>query len=218
MSKSESSNRVEIGSKGALAVALSKIKGFIQPKVSVEQYPTDPEIAAEVLWYANMKGDIGKVSVDLGCGTGVLGIGIALLSKVRVMMIDVDKDALEVARKNLSKIESEYKLPGEVEFLLKDVKDFNEKADFVVENPPFGIKNKHADRSFLLKAFEVGNVIYSFHKSESKNFIDKLSRENGFKVTEVLEFEFPLKATLGYHTRKIKMIEVSCFRLEKQVK
>ena len=65
-----------IASKGALAVILSKLKVFTAPKVRVEQYPTDAEIAAEVLWQAHMKGDIGKVSADLGCGTGILGIGL----------------------------------------------------------------------------------------------------------------------------------------------
>ncbi|MAE42436.1 DNA methylase [Candidatus Woesearchaeota archaeon] len=218
MSKSESSNRSkigQIGSKGALAVALSRLEGFIEPKVRVEQYVTDAEVAAEVLWNMGLRGDVGKVSVDLGCGTGILGIGLMLLGKVRVLFVDSDKGALEVAKRNLKKIQSEYKVLGEAEFLLQDVKDFNENVNLVVENPPFGVKNKHADRVFLKKAFEVGNVVYSFHKSESREFISKFSSENGFKVTNIFDFEFPLKATLSYHTRKIKRIKVSCFRLEK---
>ena len=218
MSKSESSNRSkigQIGSKGALAVALSRLEGFIEPKVRVEQYVTDAEVAAEVLWNMGLRGDVGKVSVDLGCGTGILGIGLMLLGKVRVLFVDSDKGALEVAKRNLKKIRSEYKVLGEAEFLLQDVKDFNENVNLVVENPPFGVKNKHADRVFLKKAFEVGNVVYSFHKSESREFISKFSSENGFKVTNIFDFEFPLKATLSYHTRKIKRIKVSCFRLEK---
>src|SRR3989344_7701569 len=116
MSKSESSEKVEIGSKGALAVALSRLESFTEPKVRAEQYSTDSEIAAEVLWQLKMKGDIGKVSVDLGCGTGILGIGLALLGKVRVYMVDSDGRALETARKNMEKVQSEYKVPGSLVF------------------------------------------------------------------------------------------------------
>ena len=218
MAKSESSNRAEISSKGALAVALSNLEGFIKPKVRIEQYTTDPEIAAEVLWHAKMGGDIGKVSADLGCGTGILGIGLVLLAKVSVHMIDSDNDALEVARKNMKKVQSEYKVAGKAIFVHQDVQEFRKKVDLVVENPPFGVKNKHVDKKFLSKAFEIGTVIYSFHKSESKGFIDKFSTENGFRVTGIWDFRFPLKATMDFHTKKIKHIGVSCFRLEKVIK
>ena len=214
MSKSESSNS-RIGSKGALAVALSRLESFSEPKVRVEQYITDAEIAAEVLWNAHMKGDIRKVSVDLGCGTGILGLGLLLLGKVRVFMVDADEDALKIAKENYQKLQSEFNMSGEAVFVHKDIKDFKETADLVVQNPPFGVKNKHADKEFLKKAFEISKVIYSFHKSKSKRFIENLSRENGFNVTNIFDFEFPLKATFSYHTRKIKRIKVSCFRIEK---
>ena len=213
MSKSESSYKA-IGSKGALAVALSRLEVFSEPKVRVEQYVMDAEIGAEVLWNAHMKGDIGKVSVDLGCGTGILGLGLLLLSKVRVFMVDADEDALKIAKANYQKIKSEFKV-SEAIFVHKDIKDFNENVDFVVQNPPFGVKTKHADKVFLEKAFKISNLIYSFHKSESENFISKFSTENNFKITDVWDFNFPLKATQSYHTRKIRRIKVSCFRIVK---
>ena len=205
----------QINSKKALAVALSKLEGFREAKVSVEQYTTDPEIAAEILWNARMRGDLGKVSADLGCGTGILGIGLMLLGKVRVYMVDSDSDALETAKRNLEKVKSEYEVPGEAVFVHQDVQNFGKKAELVVENPPFGVKKRHADRAFLKKAFETGNIVYSFHKSESRAFLDKFSTENGFRITDSWHFEFPLKATMGFHSRRIKRIEVSCFRLEK---
>jgi len=207
----------EITSKKALAVALSKLKGFIEPKVRVEQYITDAEVAAEVLWNMRLRGDIGKVSVDLGCGTGILGIGLMLLGKVRVYMVDSDENALSIAKKNLERAQSEYKVAGEAVFLCQDVIEFNKKVDFVVENPPFGVKVRNADRDFLKKAFEVGKIVYSFHKSASKKFIDRFSSENGFEVTNIFDFDFPLKATYKFHSRRIKRIEVSCFRMEKKI-
>ncbi|MDP7244840.1 MAG: METTL5 family protein [Flavobacteriales bacterium] len=216
MAKSESSNRGRIGSKKALAVLLSGLEGFKGPKVRVEQYATDAEVAAEVLWQAYMKGDIGKVSIDLGCGPGILGIGMLALNAQKVYFVDFDSKVLEVAKKNLAKMESEGYAAGEAIFRCQDVNDFKEKADLVVQNPPFGVKIKHMDKIFLKKAFEIGKVVYSFHKSESKRFVKAFSDDNGFRVTNILDFQFPLKATQSYHNHGIKRINVSCFRIEKK--
>ena len=128
MTKSESSNRGNLESKKALAMLLSGLEGFIGPKVRVEQYATDPEIAAEVLWQAYMKGDIGKVSVDLGCGTGILGIGLLALGSEKVYFIDLDQKVIDIAKENLSKLESEYNL-GDAVFKCQDIDDFNDSSD-----------------------------------------------------------------------------------------
>ena len=214
MAKSESSNSARIGSKKALAVLLSGLEGFKEPKVRVEQYATDPEISAEVLWQAFMKGDIGKVSVDLGCGTGTLGIGLLVLGAGKVYFVDFDEKVLEVAKKNLARVQSEGYDVGEAVFRCQDINDFDIKVELAIENPPFGIKVRHMDRVFLNKAFEIGKKVYSFHKSESKNFVKAFSDDKGFRITNVWDFEFPLKATQNYHTRRIRRIKVSCFRIE----
>lgn len=206
----------EIRSKSSLAIALSKLEGFKEPKVSVEQYTVDSEIGAFVLWNGLLKGDIRqKVSVDLGCGTGILGIGALLLGAKKVFLVDNDSSALKIAKKSLEKVKSECSIDGEAVFVCKDIKEFSEKTDTVIENPPFGVKVRHADKVFLERAFEIGKVIYSFHKSESKRFIERLSIKNEFKITDVWDFKFPLKATYKFHSRRIKYIDVSCFRLEK---
>ncbi len=206
----------EIRSKSGLAVALSRLEGFKEPKVSVEQYAMDSEVGAFVLWNGLLKEDIrGKVSADMGCGTGILGIGALLLGAKKVFFVDSDSSALGTAKKSFEKVKGEYSIEGEAVFLCNDVGDFSEKCDTVIENPPFGVKVRHADRAFLKKAFETGKVIYSFHKSESKSFIERFSAKNEFKITGVWDFKFPLKATYGFHSSRIKYIDVSCFRLEK---
>jgi len=215
MAKSESSYRCKIGSQKALAIVLSGLEGFKEPKVRVEQYSTDAEIAAEVLWQAYMKGDIGKVSVDLGCGTGFLGIGLLALGSEKVYFIDSDQKVIDLAKENLSKLESEDKL-GDAVFICQDIDDFNDSVDLVVQNPPFGTKVRHIDKIFLKKAFEISKIVYSFHKSETKKFVESFSRDNGFKITDIFDFKFVLKATMEHHIRKVKRIDVSCFRLEKQ--
>ena len=95
-------------SKSELAIVLSKLKGFKRPKVSVEQYSMDSEVGASVLWNAALLGDIKqKVSVDLGCGTGILGIGALLLGAKKVYFVDSDQEALEIAKENWRKVKSE---------------------------------------------------------------------------------------------------------------
>ena len=78
----------------------SRLKGFSEAKVRVEQYPTEPAIAAEVLWKAIMAGEIQEKTIaDLGCGTGILGIGCLLLGSKRVFFVDIDPGALEIWKK-----------------------------------------------------------------------------------------------------------------------
>ena len=159
-----------INSKSKLAVLLSKLKGFEIGKVRerLEQYQTDPEIAAEIVWSASFNGDIsGKVIVDLGCGTGVLGIGALVMGAKKVIFVDIDEKAVETARLNLAFIEEELdiSLDKKAVFVVEDINKFKtEEADLVLQNPPFGVKTKHADKVFLEKAMEIGPIIYSFHK------------------------------------------------------
>ena len=208
-------NEHRINSKKALAVLLSRLEGFKSPEARVEQYSTDSEIAAEVLWQAFMKGDIGKVSVDLGSGPGMLGIGLLALGAQKVYFVDFDQKVMEIAKGNMTKVKSECNAAGEAVFLWQDVNGFNEQVDLVVMNPPFGVKVRHADREFLKKAFEVGKVVYSFHKTESKKFLERFAKDNNFKITDAFDFNFPLKATMQFHSKRIKRISVSCFRFER---
>lgn len=206
----------QIRSKSGLAIALSRLKGFERPKVSVEQYTMDSEIGAFVLWQATLKGDIAqKVSADLGCGTGILGIGCLLLGASKAYFVDNDEHALKIAKENLKIVKSEFLIEGKASFLCNDILGFDKKVDTVVQNPPFGVKVRHADKAFLEKAMKTGKVIYSFHKSNTKGFIFKFADEKNFKVTNVWDFKFPLKASYEFHSLRIKRIGVSCFRIEK---
>jgi len=214
---------MQIRSKSNLAVLLSKLKGFEIGKVSerLEQYQTDPEIAAEILWFAGFIKDIsGKVIVDLGCGTGILGIGALLLGAKQVIFVDIDENAVETAKENIAFVEEELgvKLGRKAKFVVEDIKKFKAKnVDLVVQNPPFGVKVKHADKIFLEKAMELSPVIYSLHKIESRKFIDAVSKDKGYKTTHFWSFDFPLKMTLKHHRKRIYRIKVGCWRLEKLI-
>jgi putative methylase len=207
----------EIASKSDLAIFLSRLKGFKKPKADAEQYMTEPEIAAELLWVMKMRNEIdGKTIADLGSGTGILGIGALLLGARKVFLVDKDADAMEAAKQNLDYLKAEgYKL-GKAVFVLGDIQMFNERADAVVENPPFGTRQEHADKAFLEKAFATADVVYSFHKTSTEKFVRAVSGDNGFDVAEKADYAFPLKRTQEHHTRRMHRIEVSLYRLEKK--
>jgi predicted RNA methylase len=59
---------------------LEEIEPFAQPKEELEQYQTNATIAGEMLHYiSNQVEDFDYSSiVDLGCGTGILGIAACL--------------------------------------------------------------------------------------------------------------------------------------------
>lgn len=199
-------------SKSGLAIALSKLDVFPSPKPKLEQYPTDSEIAAEVIWSAHMRDDLeGKTVADLGCGTGMLGIGALLMGAKKVFFIDTDTAALAVLGNNLNRL----KIKKGFEIINSDISLFDKKSDLVLQNPPFGTKTRHLDREFLKKAFSISEIIYSFHKTSTSRFVDAFAKDNGFKITNRWEFDFPLKQTLNFHKKRIQRIEVTCFRLEK---
>ena len=205
----------KIMSKSGLAVALSYLGGFKEPKVKDEQYITDSEVGASILWNAYLLGDIkGKVITDLGCGTGILGIGALLLGAKSVYLIDFDSNALKIAKNNILKVKSEGYSIGEVEFITKSIKDIKIKSGIVLENPPFGTKIKHNDMIFLEKAMTIAPITYSLHKSESKAFLERFSAKNNVKITHIWDFKFPIKASFAFHRRQIHRIDVSCFRFE----
>ena len=208
----------KIMSKSSLAMSLSGLKGFLEPKVSQEQYVMDGEIGAFALWNAYLLGDIeGKAIVDLGCGTGILGIGALLLGAKSLLFVDSDENALEIAKANLLKVKSEFKGLGNADFRCLDISNVKLKSSIAIQNPPFGTKVMHNDIFFLEKALDTAPVVYSFHKSESKAFLERFSARNNAKITHIWDFKFPLKASFAFHRRQIHRINVSCFRFEKQL-
>jgi putative methylase len=203
-------------SKKELAIVLSKLSKFNAPNVKLEQYITDSEIASDVLWQAFMREDIrDKIIADLGSGTGILGLGCLLLGAKKVYFVDIDDKVLEIAKNNLNKLKEMFEIKGKSEFINDNISNFNEKVDIVIQNPPFGTKQKHIDKVFLEKSFEISRKIYSFHKLTSKKFIDAISRDFSFKIVEILSFSFPLKKTMKFHKKKVEKIDVGCWILEK---
>lgn len=196
--------------KKKLEMILEKIPAHPQPNPQLEQYPTPSYIASDMLYFAHSFGDIQERKVmDLGCGCGIFALGAKLLGADFVIGMDIDDKAIEIARNYAQKL----KLA--VDFQVCEIKDFNEKGDTVIQNPPFGAQMRHADRPFLEKAITLSNVVYSLHLSETQEFIEKLADKNNMQITHTKQYEFAIKHTFDFHTKEKKNFEVTLFRFEK---
>lgn len=182
--------------KKELEIILSGLETFGRQKLNLEQYQTEAHIASDFLWNVFMGGDIeNKVIADFGCGNGILGIGALLLGAKKVYFLDIDKDAIQIAKRNVKNLEEKFIFNKT--FMNKSVSDFNSKVDTVLQNPPFGVKRTHADKPFLLKAMKCGKKIYSFHKLETKNFIVDFVKNEGARIKFVKRYDFPLRKGRG---------------------
>ncbi len=204
--------------KKKLAKELSKLEGFQNPKPWLEQYMTDSETASFMLWNAYMLGDVeGKTILDLGSGTGVLGIGALLLGADKVVFIDIDEEAINVLKQNLKAISIP---PEKYEVIKADVtkEDFlinHLNIDVVVQNPPFGIQKHGMDVKFLTTSLNIASVVYSLHDSASLSFLKALQDKLGFRITHHWSVQLMLKQTMKFHKARVKRIQAVMLRLQK---
>ncbi len=203
-------------SKRELEVELSKLKSFSEVSVSSEQYATPAHIVADWVWTMAMKGEVaGKIFLDAASGPGIIGLGLLLLGARKIYFLDKDSKAMAICVENYNKLAEEYEV-GEAEFVTADITLFDEEVDCVVENPPFGTKEKHIDKVFLEKAFSVAPLIYSMHKYSTKGFIESIVQDYGFRITEYLRYDFPIKAQFSFHKKPVKNVDVAVWRMEKR--
>jgi putative methylase len=188
-----------------LEMMLEKVKGFEKPNVALEQYATPALIAAELLHFAFMHGDLKGTVYDLGCGTGVLAIGAKLLGAEKVVGFDIDPSALEIAKENA------HRLDLNVEFLQADITGISGHVDTVIMNPPFGAQSKGSDRPFLKTALKVSDVTYSIHNCGSYRFVKKFIEPAD--ITDWYEIGFPIKRTFKFHKKDVEFVKIEIYRI-----
>jgi len=206
-----------IPNKKALEIILSAVRGFEKPIPELEQYVTPSDIAAELLWTAFMDGNIEKKKVfDLGCGTGILGIGASILGAKSVSGFDVDKNALKIADANL-KVIKESKVPlANMKFVDIDIRYIEERCDTVVMNPPFGVQTEHADRVFLEKAFGIAKAVYSLHKGGSDKFLLSFANATNWSAVKLGESRFVIKKSMEFHEKAKYPVVVELWKFIKK--
>ncbi len=196
-----------------LELFLNSIGSHPTPKLSLEQYTISAEVAAEILYIAAFQHDdiVEKDVIDLGTGTGRLALGAAFLGARSATGIDIDLDALAFARRQAAISQ----LGKKVQWVLADIETIVGEFDTVLQNPPFGVRRKGADRKFIEKALELGSVVYSLHKSGRSNreFIKRLIQKHSGSITEVYQMDFVIPRTFQFHRKKRHHTKVDLFRV-----
>ena len=186
-----------------LEMLLQRIPSFIEPSAELEQYSTPAPIAADMLYTALGHGAIdGRTVLDLGCGSGILGIGAWLLGAERVIGIDASEKAVEQARVNSGAMDAE------IELHTMDVRDVGFKVDTVIMNPPFGCQNRNADRAFLDKAMDSASSVYSLHMSNTLPFLDRHVASKGRELWFHKEYKYDIPHLFSFHSRSKRTVDI----------
>lgn len=196
--------------KKQLAIVLSSLEtAHFSPEL--EQYTLSGDDAAEMLITAYDFGDIHQKKVaDLGCGSGILGIGALLLDAASVIFADCDHRMLEMARENAARATKGLKA-GATRFDCCTIQNVTFRVETVIQNPPFGTKRRGADVQFLKKATEIAPVVYSLHKKGHAAF---LAQHTTHLLTHVKEMRIPLFRTYPFHEKKVVTVDVELLRFE----
>jgi len=197
-----------------LEKAISKIEPHPTPKAYLEQYTIPPVIAAEILYIATYIYDdvINKTVVDLGCGTGRLAIGATLLGARETLGVDVDKVAVNAARKNAERMNVKRK----THWITADIDVVRGTFNTVLQNPPFGVQRRRADRKFIKKSLELGRTVYSLHKGGESNreFIKRFIERCGGKVTGMFPMKMDIPRLFEFHMKRRHTVQVDLYRIE----
>jgi putative methylase len=193
-----------------LEMLLEEFETFENPDPALEQYMTPPVVAARLLFHAYMKGDIeGRSVLDLGCGTGILACGAALLGAKEVTGVDIDPHSVAAAYRNAERAGIT------AEFVTGEISGFGcRQYDTSVMNPPFGAQKKYADRPFIDKALECTDVIYGIFNEGSSPFIRSYISGRG-EIDEKVRCDFPVKRTFAHHRKECIEIRVEIIRITK---
>ena len=209
--------------KKELISIIHNTEAFIKPKIELEQYCIDASSAVDILFFAGFEyNDItDRFIVDLGSGTGRLSIASAYLNANAVLSVDIDYNALNSLKRNITSLGLEniiFPLCSDVKHveLIKELLLNNIRITTIM-NPPFGVKKRNADRIFLEKAFTFSDVIYSIHLAGENvlKFISKFCEKFNWRIDNYFPYKMILERTFDFHTRKTKQIDVNVFRFVK---
>ena len=169
----------------------------------LEQYPTDPRTAANILNLAYLDGNIeSKTVADLGSGNGIFGFGALMYGAARSYCVEVDSNLIPVLRENTNGLNAEV--------MNIDVRDFSQRVNTTIMNPPFGSVRKHADRPFMEKAVELSDFVYAIHNSKSREYAESFYNANG-EIFGIFDARILVPRLFSHHTKDRAMIDSTVF-------
>jgi putative methylase len=207
-----------------LEKAIGQIAPHPSPRPYLEQYTISPGAAAEILYTATyIYNDIcNKRVIDLGCGTGRLAIAAALLGAREVVGVDIDKTAVKQAAVNAEKLEVET-----ISWTVGDISIIRGNFDTVLQNPPFGVQERHADLQFLERALQIGSRVYSLHKSvkavgkqrpSPSPFLRRFIERNGGEIKAISSLLMSVPHMFDFHRKHLHQFTVNLYVIEKRNK
>ena len=164
-----------------------KNKPFWKNDFYVNNYVLDPrpeteliiEEAINIYRNKNLKLKI----LDIGTGSGCIAISLAKEFKnAFITAIDISKEALEVAEKNL-KIHNCY---NQIQLKMIDFKNINSKFDLIVSNPPYLTNNQFNNADPEVRNFEPklalvgGDDGLKFYREYSNNLKNLMNKSANF--------------------------------------
>ncbi len=122
--------------------------------------------------------------LDVGCGYGFIGTVISVVNKSYVDMIDINKRAVHLAKRNTKKLKE---FNGNI-FESDAYSEVKDKYDVVITNPPIRV-GKAKVLEILLGAFdhmnENGTLYFVIRKDQGALSIAKIIKENKCEIETI---------------------------------
>lgn len=197
-----------------LAIELESVPGFDGPDERLEQYVIDAEAAADLIWaLKNETPDISsRIVLDLGCGTGILTVGVALIGAAIAVGVDSDLAALQQARQSARRMG----VDSQTDWVQAHVPEVAVKSDLVVQNPPFGVKQRGSDLAFLETAIRSGKVAYSVHLASQSGrvYLQRFIEQHGGTLSGIIPITVRIRPTLPQHRKRLHNVRAEVYKIK----
>ena len=139
-----------------------------------------------------------KKVLDVGCGYGFIGISISIINQSYVDMIDVNKRAVHLTKRNIKK----YKDFNGSAFLSDAYSDVKDKYDVIITNPPIRVGK--------VKLLEILNGAFDFLNEEGYLYFVIRKDQGALSIKKILE-ETRIVETInkdkGYFIYRVKNVK-----------
>ncbi len=111
---------------------------FVNESVLIPRFETEELVENTLNYIDKLFPNKNLKVIDLGCGSGCIGITLKKkISSLEVTLLDISKDALEIAKQNANSLHTE------VTFLENDMlENIEGKFDVMISNPPYIKENE----------------------------------------------------------------------------
>ena len=180
---------------------------YIDKRVLIPRFETE-ELVENTINYINKYFSEPIDVIDLGCGSGAIGLTLEKkISTKSVDLVDISKDALEVAKINCEKLKSKATLI-ESDFFT----NVDKKYDLIISNPPYIANNETIEQ--IVKDNEPNIALYAGEDGLESYRKILSSIKNHMKDKCLIAFE------IGYQQREdiIKLINENIEEAKIEVK